>query len=200
MQPEEDREESGITTRGVGSIPTRGVGSIQPEAPADEVLQVWNKYKHAKSQWTAIEKRIRGQMTAWLAINGPIYVSETQSLRASKVTKRVCVDRLTAYTAVSDAIAEMPTKKLRAKAIESVLPAQPFRYGEVRKLVGDDVFQTIYDTETKDELKVEELDTKWMKRAKGAIEDASEPRRNEQLTTQETSSEGISTGIEQARG
>lgn len=159
MQTEEDRK--------TGDLQTRNAGTIRPESSADEVLQAWNKYRHFKNQWTSSEKQFRRQMTEWLAINGPLRVSSTVRIGANPVKKKVCVDRSSAFRAVFDAIQELP-KGLRSKAVESVLAAEPFRYGQVRELVGDDVFSTIYDTVTTDTLKIQEIDLQRIKKSKGA--------------------------------
>ena len=103
-----------------------GQFTIQAETPAEEVLALWHQYKSFKAKWRDAEKRFRQQMTDWLAHNGALYSSPTESVRAASIKKTVCVDRLQTYLAVNNAISKM-NPKARNLAIKSLLSSQPFR-------------------------------------------------------------------------
>ena len=76
------------------------------------------------------------------------------------------------YEAVNDKLKKISSPKLRSKYIESLLPAQPFRYGEVKKMLDDDdLYRTLYDVVETETVRIEELDTRFIKKAKGAVKD-----------------------------
>jgi hypothetical protein len=138
---------------------TGDILAINDTMTADQVLEVREKLLFAKAKIRELEKDMNDGLIEWMRVNGDLQISEDKRLYIGKDKRIKCNNTAATLEAL------LTKTGGDFDAVCDCLSSNAFKHGACRTPLGDD-WDTHFDVEEIDEVKVKEADAKFARKLK----------------------------------